>query len=94
MNIMLPIAETLLETDGPIKKTIKKYEETTWSQQGDEEKSEAAFFLLNNIEKGEFSQALASHLSNSKKPFIVPEYIRKAVVWACGGEPDGTPAND
>ena len=94
MNIMLPIAETLLETDVPIKKTIKKYEETTWSQQGDEEKSEAAFFLLNNIEKGEFSQALAGHLSNSKEPFIVPEYIRKAVIWACGGEPDGTPAND
>jgi putative ATP-dependent endonuclease of OLD family len=91
MNIMLPILKSL---DGSNKKEIQKYETISWGTQEEGEKSEAAFFLLDQIEnigKGEFSQVLARHLSELNKSFAVPEYIRKAVIWACGGEPNATP---
>jgi len=91
MNIMLPILKSL---DGSNKKEIQKYETISWGTQEEGEKCEAAFFLLDQIEnigKGEFSQVLARHLSELNKSFAVPEYIRKAVIWACGGEPNATP---
>jgi predicted ATP-dependent endonuclease of OLD family len=88
MNIMVPVAKSLLETDGSIKKELEKYEKISWVNEKDESKRDAAYFLLNHIEKGEFAQALADHLSKSNEKFAVPEYIRNAVIWACGGEPD------
>jgi predicted ATP-dependent endonuclease of OLD family len=89
MNIMVPVAKSLLETDGSVKKELEKYEKMSWVNEK-ESKRDAAYFLLNHIEKGEFAQALADHLSKSKEMFAVPEYIRNAVIWACGGEPDAT----
>ena len=41
-----------------------------------------------NIDKGEFAQALATKLVLSNEIISVPEYIRKAIIWACGGNPD------
>ena len=45
------------------------------------------------IGKGRFSQALAENIFTYNN-FIVPEYIRKAIIWVCGGNLDGSTAND
>jgi predicted ATP-dependent endonuclease of OLD family len=71
-----------------VKKAMEGYEKVNWSQEEDSKKASAAQYLLEHIEKGEFSQSLASYLSSNTSSFAVPEYIRKAVIWACGGQPD------
>ncbi len=89
LNVMLPIAKALLDTDGSIKEELDKYSKIDWEKETNETKKEAAAeFLLDHIEKGEFAQALADDLSNINKSFAVPGYIRNAVIWACGGNPD------
>lgn len=85
LNVMLPIAESLIETDGPNKKKMNEHAKTHWGQESDEnKKAEASKFWLDHIEKGEFAQALADHLSKANEAFMVPEYIRMAILWACG----------
>jgi len=88
LKILIPMAKSLVLTDGNIKKTYDKYEEVDWNTALEDEKAEAAFYLLDHIEKGEFAQALASTLASKEQELVVPNYIRKAVVWACGGLPD------
>lgn len=90
LNIMLPIARSI---EGSNKEEIQIRETISWEKQDESGKCEAASFLLDQIEnigKGEFSQALANQLADLSKPFAVPEYIRRAVIWACGEEPNGT----
>jgi len=41
-----------------------------------------------NIGKGIFAQTLADKLQGSETGFTIPKYIKKAVIWACGGNPD------
>ena len=41
----------------------------------------------NEIGKGVFSQALLEKLSE-KKSLIIPDYIKKEIIWACGGKSD------
>jgi len=65
-----------------------KYEEIDWSTATEDQKAEAANYLINQIEKGEFAQAVADKLSSQEQRLKVPEYIRNAVIWACGGLPD------
>ena len=92
MNVMFPIAKSLIDTDGPIKRKMDEYTKNYWDQENNEEKkAEASKFLLDQIEKGEFSQALADCLSKSTETFSVPEYIRMAVLWVCGENPDESP---
>lgn len=89
MNIMIPVAKSLLETDGDIKKTFEVNEAVQWDFEKDESKrAEAAYHLLDHIEKGIFAQALADHLVKTKKSLAVPTYIYNAIIWACGGNPD------
>lgn len=45
------------------------------------------------IGKGRFSQALAENIFTYNN-FIVPEYIRKAIIWVCGRNFDGSTADD
>lgn len=84
LNIMLPIAR------------ISGYcDVADWSKVADEsKKAEAANAILDKIEKrkGEFAQLLANKIAHNKLKLAVPEYIRKAVIWACKGNPDGTEA--
>ena len=40
-----------------------------------------------NVGKGLFAQELAE-LIKEKRSFNVPEYIRDAIIWACGGKID------
>jgi predicted ATP-dependent endonuclease of OLD family len=88
LRVLIPVAESLVLTNGPIKDTYKKYEQTDWSTVTEDQKADAAYYLLNQIEKGEFAQAVADKLSTQEQRLKVPEYIRKAVVWACGGLSD------
>jgi len=58
----------------------------------EEDKKEAASEILariedNNMGKGLFSQLLADHIK-SETSIVVPGYICKAIIWACGGNPD------
>lgn len=90
MRVLVPIAKGLLDTNGSNKKTYEHYEQTNWLTATDEQKADAAYFLLTHIEdeKGEYSQIVADKLSSQKVTLQVPDYISKAVVWACGGSPD------
>jgi predicted ATP-dependent endonuclease of OLD family len=59
------------------------------------EKAEAAFALLKVIQckrvgKGLFAQTLCDRLADTTIGFAVPAYIRRTVIWACGGNPDDT----
>jgi putative ATP-dependent endonuclease of the OLD family len=82
--IMLQVAQSLTE-GGPTRNALKEYESYTDT---DDRRAQAANFLLQHIDKGEFSQALAERLSTNGETFVIPEYIQRAVVWACGGKFD------
>ena len=61
-------------------------------------KIEIARIILKRIEdsrigKGRFSQVLADKILTYNN-FIIPEYIQKALIWVCGGNLDGSTAND
>jgi hypothetical protein len=66
-------------------------------QESVREKARIASILLNRIEdakvgKGYYAQALAKYLATEPcASFSVPEYIGKAVIWACGGNPNALP---
>jgi putative ATP-dependent endonuclease of OLD family len=90
LRVMSQVALSLIVTDGPVRNTFMSYRERDWGKETEESKAEAAWFLLNQIEKGEFAQALASYLEHglSGESLSVPEYLCKAVVCACGGNSD------
>jgi len=88
--IMLQVAQALTEGAPTISK-LKHYESYTDT---DLRRSEAAGYLLRHIDKGEFSQALAQRLATKGDVFSVPEYIQRAIVWACGGTLDDQAGND
>lgn len=53
---------------------------------------EDAKFIYKHIDcdemgKGFFSQALLEKIEE-KNILVVPEYIKKAIIWACGGDCD------
>jgi predicted ATP-dependent endonuclease of OLD family len=88
LNIMIPVAKALIDTDGSIKETFEKNEKLKWEIVTDKsKKAEAAIYLLNHIDKGEYAQSLADELSKEEKidEFCVPKYIKNAIIWACGG---------
>lgn len=98
MAVMFSVAKSLLDTDGEIKQKMQEYEQADWTKKSEQEKAEAAYYLLNKIEKGNFSQALANKLTSKKEhdstnleqstevDFVIPQYIHKAIIWACGGK--------
>lgn len=89
MNVMIPVAKSLLETDGSIKETFEGHERINWADEKDENsRADAAYHLLTHIDKGIFSQTLADHCIAKKVSLVVPDYIKKAVIWACGGNPN------
>lgn len=93
-NIQI-MAKVLYEdwpTDGTVKSTIQKLANKEWTGESEDDKKDAAFDILNRIEdsnmgKGLFSQLLADEI-RAGSPITVPEYIRKAVIWACGEDAD------
>lgn len=88
LNILIPIAINVLDST-PLK--LNQYKSTDWGQEDcEEKKARASYELLKRIEdkKGEFAQSLADEISTGKSPLVIPEYIKKAIIWACGGNPD------
>lgn len=55
--------------------------------------AEHAYYLLtkidsNEVGKGFFAQELAYQIGSSMVSLALPTYIEKAILWACGGDPD------
>lgn len=88
LNTMIPVFLKMLDTKGSIRRQYEGYNKKDWSDSSvkADAKKEVAFDLLNRIAKGEFAQQLAMRLSISSELFSVPEYIKKAIIWACEGE--------
>jgi putative ATP-dependent endonuclease of the OLD family len=90
LKVMNQVALSLTTADGSIRNKYKNYCNCDWKEATEEEKAEAAWFMLQQIDKGEFAQALASYLEHSlsEESLSVPDYLYKAVIWACDGNPD------
>jgi predicted ATP-dependent endonuclease of OLD family len=86
LNTMIPVFLKMLDTNGEIRKIYDGHNAVDWSRSKstDDMKKEVAFDLLDRIAKGEFAQQLAMKLNSTSEQFAVPEYIQKAVLWACG----------
>jgi hypothetical protein len=90
---MLSVAAKLAEDGGHpiIAKKLKELSIQQWdSNTGQLLRGEASLYLLDHIDKGEFAQTLADELlkPESATSFKVPDYLVKAVVWACNGSND------
>jgi putative ATP-dependent endonuclease of the OLD family len=79
--VMAEVQLALTTTNGPIKTQLQQYTQTNWSQKTPAEKADAAFWLLEHIDKGEFAQTLSQRLSESDTIFTIPDYIVNAVNW-------------
>jgi len=88
LKVLIPAALSLVDTDGSIRSYYQELTEKKWSTESEDNKADASMYLLQRIDKGEFAQALATQLVLSDEVISVPEYIRKAIIWACGGNPD------
>ncbi|MEL7655466.1 MAG: AAA family ATPase [Bacillota bacterium] len=88
LNLMISSYLEMLDTSGSIRSEYENLQSTNWALEGDDSKCEVAYNLLSRIEnnKGEYAQVLASKLTETDRVFDVPDYIKKAVLWACGEE--------
>ncbi|MFX1521560.1 MAG: ATP-dependent endonuclease [Promethearchaeota archaeon] len=104
-NIMLDVLIKLWPSkteDTGVKKQLKDLKDR--KIKSDNDKADVAFEILqrvedDNIGKGLFAQALADKMKPTRNidgklefpvKFTIPNYIKKAVIWACGGNPDDT----
>lgn len=94
-NIQM-MAKVLAEnwpTNGTVKNNISELKKKDWKDAKEYEKANAAFLLLSKIEdnrsmgKGQFAQLLADRVKSGSE-LAVPEYIRKPIIWVCGGNPN------
>lgn len=88
LKVLIPVALSLVDTDGPIRKSYEKFILKDWNIAEEGDRADASMFLLEHIDKGEFAQALAARLVSHDEIIAVPWYICKAIIWACGGNPD------
>jgi putative ATP-dependent endonuclease of the OLD family len=77
--------------DKNLLEALKMKSETDWEKTNDGIKKKEAKCLLERIEsstigKGIYAQVLADWLKYEQIDFSIPNYIGKAIVWACGGE--------
>lgn len=79
--VMAEVQLALTATDGLIKTQLEQYIQTKWALKTPVEKADAAFWLLEHIDKGEFAQKLSQRLSESNTIFTIPGYIVDAVNW-------------
>ncbi len=88
LSVMIDAYLDILNTDKTLRKKWSERKEVDWSAIKDDEKKTVAYEFLRQIEddKGVFAQALANKLEKEKLDFQTPEYIKNAVIWACGGE--------
>jgi len=88
LKVMLPLTN-FNPDDDDLRQNIRAFGSDEWPREIiDDENSKAnvSYYLLNHIDKGEFSQALADKLIvEPDLVFDIPEYIRQAVLWVVGG---------
>ncbi len=87
LKVLIPVALSLVDTDGSIRKYYEELILKNWRTESEDSRADASMYLLRHIDKGEFAQALATQLVLSNEIISVPEYIRKAIIWTCGGNP-------
>ncbi|MCX6679772.1 MAG: AAA family ATPase [Methanothrix sp.] len=92
IQIMATVLAENWPTDGLVRSEIQKLAKKEWGSESEDNKSETASEILSHIEdksmgKGLFSQLLADHIKSGTS-IVVPGYICKAIIWACGGNPD------
>jgi len=81
LKIMSEAQLKLVYTEGSIKTTLQAYIKKDWSVAKDDEKSEAAYWLLNHIDKGIYAQTLAQELAHDDSDFAIPGYLSDAIKW-------------
>lgn len=96
-SIMAEVLEEKWPKDGGekgVKNQCKQIREknNVYNDTDMEEMREDARYIYKHIDcdemgKGIFSQALLEKIEE-KKTLVVPEYIKKAIIWACGGNGD------
>jgi len=92
ITVMAQVLYDLWPKDGSVKEELTPLLDGDWTKKDSHEKAEAAYIILNRIDddtvgKGQFSQVLADQIANSKVIIDVPEYIAKAIHWACSTQP-------
>lgn len=91
---MLDVLVKLWSAEGPVRQELSRLSKKTWGKASDQsKKARASSELLRRIEdstvgKGLFAQGLVDKLVANDGELAIPEYIRQAVIWACGGRPD------
>lgn len=78
---------------GQGKKKLQEYAAVDVSTIAKTEKAKASYLILKKVEashvgKGAFAQTLADQIKSLEIELAIPEYIRNAIVWSCGGNPD------
>ncbi len=86
LNLLIKAFLNILETDGDIRKEFINYRDVDWITAGEDQKKEVAYNLLHRINprKGEFSQEVARLISIKEGSVEIPEYLKKAILWANG----------
>ena len=88
LDVLIPIAIKVL---GRTPRKLTNFNSIDWNEEKSEEnKAQASYELLIRIEnqKGEFAQSLADAIVTGCSALVIPNYIKKAIIWACGGNPD------
>jgi len=96
-KLMIETLIKLWPSEGRIKKGLNDWLEKD-SKNGIKKKARIASYILKRIKnskigKGRFSQVLAEKIFTQNN-FCIPEYIRKAIIWVCGENIDGSTADD
>lgn len=85
---MAKVLKKLWPKDGSVKIQLEKIIDNTSS-----DLKTNSIYIFEHIDSSEvgkalFSQALADEMSKEDYEVKIPQYIRKAVIWACGGDLD------
>lgn len=90
IQLMAKVLSDNWATDRSVKAELLTLSNNDWSKENDEIiKAKAAYKILIRIEdsksmgKGYFAQLLAEKI-NEGSDISIPEYIKKAIIWACG----------